>query len=84
MGSFFVFKLRQSRFILAVEYLQANRHRKVLIEKMHKIMKEFDVIISPTFGGRQLLITNLTGHPAVVLPTGFNQKGRPTSIYFTR
>ncbi len=72
--------LRQARFIPAVEYLQANRHRKVLIEEMHKIFKNYDVIISPTFGGRQLLITNLTGHPAVALPNGFDKKGRPTSI----
>jgi len=72
--------LRQARFIPAVEYLQANRHRKVLIEEMHKIFKQYDVIISPTFGGRQLLITNLTGHPAVALPNGFDKKGRPTSI----
>jgi len=72
--------LRQARFIPAVEYLQANRHRKVLIEEMHKIFKQYDVIISPTFGGRQLLITNLTGHPAVAIPNGFDEKGRPTSI----
>ncbi len=72
--------LRQARFIPAVEYLQANRHRKVLIEEMHKIFKQYDIIISPTFGGRQLLITNLTGHPAVALPNGLDEKGRPTSI----
>ncbi len=72
--------LRQARFIPAVEYLQANRHRKVLIEKMQEIFQNYDVILSPTFGGRQLLITNLTGHPAVALPNGFDKKGRPTSI----
>jgi len=72
--------LRQARFIPAVEYLQANRHRKVLIERMHEIFQQYDVIISPTFGGRQLLITNLTGHPAVALPNGFDKKDRPTSI----
>ena len=72
--------LRQARFIPAVEYLQANRHRKVLIEKMHAIFQNYDVILSPTFGGRQLLITNLTGHPALAIPTGQDEKGRPTSI----
>ncbi|MFD2203100.1 amidase [Shivajiella indica] len=72
--------LRQSRFIPAVEYLQANRHRSKLIEEFHNLIKEYDVIISPTFGGRQMLITNLTGHPALSLPNGFDQKGRPTSI----
>lgn len=72
--------LRQSRFIPAVEYLQANRHRSKLIEEFHQMIKDYDVVISPTFAGRQMLITNLTGHPALSLPNGFDEKGRPTSI----
>lgn len=72
--------LRQARFIPAVEYLQANRHRRNLIEDMHAKMQGYDIIISPTFGGRQLQITNLTGHPAMAIPNGFDEKGRPTSI----
>jgi Asp-tRNA(Asn)/Glu-tRNA(Gln) amidotransferase A subunit family amidase len=72
--------LRQSRFIPAVEYLQANRHRTKLIEEFHYIIKAYDVIISPTYAGRQMLITNLTGHPALSLPNGFDEKGRPTSV----
>jgi Asp-tRNA(Asn)/Glu-tRNA(Gln) amidotransferase A subunit family amidase len=73
---------RRSRFIPAVEYIQANRVRYMLIQEMHKMMKEFDVIISPSFGGIQLLLTNLTGHPCVVVPNGFNNSGSPTSITF--
>ncbi|RLD24291.1 MAG: amidase [Bacteroidetes bacterium] len=72
--------LRQARFIPAVEYIQANRHRSVLIEKFHKLMAEYDVLIAPTFGGKQLFLTNLTGHPSICLPNGFDKKGRPTSI----
>lgn len=72
--------LRQARFIPAVEYLQANRHRRNLIEDMHEKMKGYDLVISSTFGGRQLQITNLTGHPAMAIPNGFDEKGRPTSI----
>ena len=71
--------LRQSRFIPAVEYLQANRHRQVLMDKMDDVFNSTDVLIVPTFG-RQLLLTNLTGHPALVIPAGFDEKGRPTSI----
>ncbi|WP_339791049.1 amidase [uncultured Imperialibacter sp.] len=71
--------LRQSRFIPAVEYLQANRHRQVLMDKMDETMAEIDILIAPTFG-RQLLITNLTGHPALAFPTGFDDKSRPTSL----
>ena len=72
--------LRQSRFIPAVEYIQANRHRSVLIKDLVSIFKGFDVIVSPTFGGKQLLTTNLTGHPALSIPNGFNSNNTPTSI----
>ncbi|MBS4071119.1 MAG: amidase [Algoriphagus sp.] len=72
--------LRQSRFIPAVEYLQANRQRSLLIEAMHALFKDYEVIIAPSNRGRQLLITNLTGHPAVSVPNGFDKKGRPTSL----
>ncbi|ASV30559.1 amidase [Maribacter cobaltidurans] len=72
--------LRQARFIPAVEYLQANRHREVLIEKMNELIKDYDVIISPSFGNRQLVITNLTGHPVIAIPTGLDKDKHPTSI----
>ena len=72
--------LRQSRFIPAVEYLQANRQRSLLIEAMHALFKDYEVIIAPSNRGRQLLITNLTGHPALSVPNGFDKKGRPTSF----
>ncbi|MER3375478.1 MAG: amidase [Allomuricauda sp.] len=74
--------LRQSRFIPAVEYLQANRQRQVLIEKMHDLMKDYDVLISPTFGNDQLLATNLTGHPVIAIPTGLDKENHPTSMTF--
>ncbi len=72
--------LRQARFIPAVEYLQANRYRKLLIEKFNKTISEFDFIVVPADGKNQSLITNLTGHPAISIPTGWDKKGHPTSI----
>lgn len=72
---------RQSRFIPAVEYINANRIRFLLIEAMNKIMKDIDLYIAPSWEGNNLLVTNLTGHPCLVLPTGFYE-GRPTSITF--
>lgn len=74
---------RWARLIPAVEYIQANRHRTLLMKEMAKKLKDVDVYVAPTFGGHNLLLTNLTGHPAVVVPNGFNQKGSPTSITFT-
>ncbi|MBU2446174.1 MAG: amidase [Bacteroidetes bacterium] len=74
--------LRAHRFVPAVEYIQANRIRTILINEMQKIFDEIDVYVVPTFGGSSLLLTNLTGHPSVVVPNGFNEKGGPTSISF--
>ena len=59
--------LRQSRLIPAVEYIQANRYRSVLIEEVKTLFESFDIILSPSFGKNQLMITNLTGHPAISL-----------------
>jgi Asp-tRNA(Asn)/Glu-tRNA(Gln) amidotransferase A subunit family amidase len=73
---------RVSRFIPAVEYINANRHRFTLMQKVNAFMIDYDVIITPSFGGNQLAITNLTGHPVVCLPVGFNQNGLPVSISF--
>ncbi|MBI4427898.1 MAG: amidase [Ignavibacteriales bacterium] len=73
---------RTSRFIPAVEYIQANRFRTLAIQDMGNIMEDFDVYVAPSFGDN-LLLTNLTGHPCVVLPNGFTKEGTPTSITFT-
>jgi Asp-tRNA(Asn)/Glu-tRNA(Gln) amidotransferase A subunit family amidase len=73
---------RQARFIPAVEYIQANRIRQLIIQDMQKIMEGIDVYIAPTFQGDNLLLTNLTGHPCVVIPNGFTAEGTPTSITF--
>lgn len=71
---------RKARFIPAVEYIQANRLRSQLIEEMDEALKEVDVFVHPSF--TSLGLTNLTGHPCLVLPSGFKD-GRPTSISFT-
>lgn len=73
---------RAARFIPAVEYIQANRYRSILIEEMHALFQEYDVIVTPSFAGNQLQITNLTGHPALCMPNGFAENGSPTSITF--
>ncbi len=71
---------RSSRFIPAVEYINANRHRYTLITALNEFMKNYDVIIVPSFAGRQLAMTNLTGHPVVCMPIGMSANGRPNSI----
>jgi len=71
---------RTARFVSAVDYVNANRVRSVLIEKMNNLLKDYDAVLTPSFGGSQLVITNLTGHPCVVFPNGFNEEGSPTSF----
>lgn len=73
---------RSSRFIPAVEYIQANRIRTMLMTDLNQRLQGFDVVVCPSFGGNQLLMTNLTGHPCVVVLNGFNSQGSPTSISF--
>ena len=71
---------RAARLVPAVEYINANRYRYNLCKTINELMKDYDVVIVPSFAGRQLSITNLTGHPVVVMPMGFSQNGSPLSI----
>ena len=75
---------RQGQLIPAVEYLRANRIRTLLMREMAELFRAVDAYVAPSFGGTNLLLTNLTGHPAVVVPNGFRAAdGTPTSITFT-
>ena len=69
---------RTARFIPAVEYIQAARARTLVMEAVAKVFDGVDVIVAPTNGGSdQLTITNLTGHPAVILPNGLRGPDAP-------
>jgi Asp-tRNA(Asn)/Glu-tRNA(Gln) amidotransferase A subunit family amidase len=70
---------RVARFIPAVEYLQASRARRLAMEAVAKVVEDFDVIVAPT-GSQQLVITNLTGHPSVILPNGFRGDDAPKPL----
>lgn len=75
---------RVSRLVPAVEYVNANRMRYQLQQKVHAALEQIDVLICPTRGsGNQSAITNLTGQPVVCTPSGFDKRsGLPTSISF--
>jgi Asp-tRNA(Asn)/Glu-tRNA(Gln) amidotransferase A subunit family amidase len=73
---------RKAQFVPGVEYLRANRIRTLLMQAMDELFTKVDVYIS----GNDLLLTNLTGHPCVVLPNGFRKADKremPTAIRFT-
>jgi Asp-tRNA(Asn)/Glu-tRNA(Gln) amidotransferase A subunit family amidase len=74
---------RQARLIPAVEYVLANRIRTLVMRKMADLMADIDVYVAPSFGGTNLVLTNLTGHPAVVVPNGVTGEGKASSITFT-
>jgi Asp-tRNA(Asn)/Glu-tRNA(Gln) amidotransferase A subunit family amidase len=73
---------RQRRFVPAVEYLQAQRLRFLLIQDTARVFDKVDLFLAPSLTGRSLLLSNLTGHPGVVVPNGFTKAGTPTSICF--
>ena len=57
---------RAAQFTPAIDYIQANRARKMLMAKMEDVFREVDCYVS----GSDLAITNLTGHPSIVMPFG--------------
>ncbi|HVU48122.1 MAG TPA: amidase, partial [Terracidiphilus sp.] len=67
---------RIARLYPAVEYIQANRARTLAVQKTSALFEQVDVIVTPTTG-LQLVVTNLTGHPAVILPNGLRGDDAP-------
>src|SRR6266404_3816985 len=67
---------RSARFIPAVEYIQASRARRLAMGEVAKVFDMVDIVVAPT-GSEQLVITNLTGHPALILPNGFRGDDSP-------
>jgi Asp-tRNA(Asn)/Glu-tRNA(Gln) amidotransferase A subunit family amidase len=74
-------QLRASRFIPAVEYIRAQRVRTLLLQQMNAMFESVDVFLAPTQSD-SVTMTNLTGHPAVVLPAGF-EDGLPVGLMLT-
>ncbi len=64
---------RQARFFPAVDYVQADRFRRRLMQEMATAFAGFDALIGPHDGGGALLATNCTGHPQLALRAGFAQ-----------
>ncbi|MDO9695142.1 MAG: amidase [Candidatus Latescibacteria bacterium] len=73
---------RAARLIPAVEYLQANRLRAQLMAEVDRMFAGIDLYVGPSFAGQDLLVFNLTGHPSVVVPDGFDGEGHPRAWCF--
>jgi Asp-tRNA(Asn)/Glu-tRNA(Gln) amidotransferase A subunit family amidase len=73
---------RKAHLIPAVDYINANRVRTLAIARWAELFKGVDVIVTPTGAANQLTATNLTGHPACILPNGFRD-GTPINVSIT-
>ena len=67
---------RIARFYPAVEYIQANRARTLAVQQISALFEQVDIIVTPTTG-MQLVATNLSGHPALILPNGLRGADAP-------
>lgn len=65
---------RTARFNSAIDFIQSDRIRRLAMEAMHKVFEEVDMLISPPFAGGLLQVTNYTGHPALVMRSGFSEQ----------
>jgi Asp-tRNA(Asn)/Glu-tRNA(Gln) amidotransferase A subunit family amidase len=64
---------RSAQFVPAVDYINANRARALLMQQWWELFRNLDVIVTPTGGSSQLVHTNLTGNPSVIIPHGFRE-----------
>jgi Asp-tRNA(Asn)/Glu-tRNA(Gln) amidotransferase A subunit family amidase len=62
---------RQSRFLSAVDFVQADRMRRKVAAEMARVMSEVDLLVVPSLRDEILVITNNTGHPSLTLRAGF-------------
>ena len=74
---------RTARLVPAVEYINANRLRVQAMREMHEALAGVDLYVHSAWGGPTLQLTNLTGHPTAICPSGFRDDGTPYGICFT-
>jgi Asp-tRNA(Asn)/Glu-tRNA(Gln) amidotransferase A subunit family amidase len=70
---------RIARLYPAVEYIQANRARTLGVQQVSALFDQVDIVVAPTFN-EQLTATNLTGHPALIVPIGLRGPDSPPEI----
>jgi Asp-tRNA(Asn)/Glu-tRNA(Gln) amidotransferase A subunit family amidase len=62
---------RQSRFLSAVDFVQADRMRRKVASEMARVFSQVDLLLVPSLRDEMLVITNNTGHPSLTLRAGF-------------
>jgi len=64
---------RQSRFLSAVDFVQADRFRRSVAQEMARIFSQVDLLLVPSLRDEMLTLTNFTGHPSLTFRAGFVQ-----------
>jgi Asp-tRNA(Asn)/Glu-tRNA(Gln) amidotransferase A subunit family amidase len=62
---------RQSRFLSAVDFVQADRLRRKVAMQMARVFSQVDLLLVPSLRDEMLTITNFTGHPSLTIRAGF-------------
>jgi Asp-tRNA(Asn)/Glu-tRNA(Gln) amidotransferase A subunit family amidase len=62
---------RESRFLSAVDFVQADRLRRKVANEMTRVFSNVDLLLVPSLRDEMLVISNNTGHPSLTLRTGF-------------
>ncbi len=75
---------RKARFLSAVDHVQADRLRRVVMHEMDRVFAEVDLIIGPSLAGPMLTITNFTGHPSLCLPAGLFPSASRDAVSLSR
>jgi Asp-tRNA(Asn)/Glu-tRNA(Gln) amidotransferase A subunit family amidase len=70
---------RQSRFLSAVDFVQADRFRRMVAQEMQRVFSRVDLLLVPSLRDEMLTITNFTGHPSLTLRAGFVEVTQPRS-----
>jgi Asp-tRNA(Asn)/Glu-tRNA(Gln) amidotransferase A subunit family amidase len=70
---------RQSRFLSAVDFVQADRFRRKVAQEMTRVFSEVDLLLVPSLRDEMLTITNFTGHPSLTLRAGFVEVSKARS-----
>ena len=60
-----------SRFVSAVDYVQADRLRRRFAQELATIFEQVDLLLVPSLRDESLVVSNYTGHPSLTLRTGF-------------
>lgn len=71
---------RQARYFSAVDYVQADRLRRWVMQETHRFFSQVDIVIGPSFGNPMLSLTNFTGQPCLALRAGF-EDATPRSLF---